>query len=98
MTHILHVPNHNDRTTVFQVESDLQFISGPSAVAIGGGDVVDYPLTILPKRQGVFSGAVAFVAQTISRPHRYTPVLVGCILPLDTDSLPHNTVMWSGAT
>lgn len=35
MTHILHVPNHNERTSVFRVESDLDFISGPSTVTIG---------------------------------------------------------------
>ena len=37
---------------------------------LGGHDVVDYPLLIVPKRQGVFTGAVAFVAQAMSRPHR----------------------------
>ena len=35
MTHIIHVPNHKDRTVVFHVESDLDFISGPSEIAIG---------------------------------------------------------------
>ena len=37
----------------------------------GGGDIVDYPLTVLPRRQGTFSGAVAFVAQAVDTPHRY---------------------------
>ena len=37
----------------------------------GGGDIVDYPLTVLPRRQGTFSGAVAFVAQVVDTPHRY---------------------------
>ncbi len=35
MTHILHVPNHNERTTVFRVESDLDFVSGPSTITVG---------------------------------------------------------------
>jgi len=70
LTHILHVPNHKERTTMFRVESDLDFISGPSTITIGGGDVVDYPLTVLPRRQGTFSGAVAFVAQAVSKPQR----------------------------
>ncbi len=70
LTHILHVPNYNERTTVFKVETDVDFVSGESTVSIGGGDVIDYPLSVLPRRQGVFSGAVAFVAQAISRPHR----------------------------
>lgn len=56
---------------VFRVESDLDFVSGPATVEIGGGDVVDYPLTILPKKQGTFTGAIAFVAQAISRPYRF---------------------------
>lgn len=62
--------NSNERTTVFKVESDMEFVSGESTVSIGGGDVVDYPLTVWPKRQGVFTGAVAFVTKTTSRPHR----------------------------
>ena len=37
---------------------------------LGGHDVVDYPLLIVPKRRGIFTGAVAFVAQAMSRPHR----------------------------
>ncbi len=37
---------------------------------LGGHDVVDYSLLIVPKRQGIFTGAVAFVAQAMSRPHR----------------------------
>lgn len=37
---------------------------------LGGHDVVDYPLLIVPRRQGIFTGAVAFVAQAMSRPHR----------------------------
>ena len=35
VTHILHVHNYHERTMVFQVESDLDFISGPSSIAIG---------------------------------------------------------------
>jgi hypothetical protein len=35
MTHIIHVPNLKERTTTFIVESDLDFISGPSEVTIG---------------------------------------------------------------
>lgn len=71
MTHILHVPNHNERTSVFRVESDLDFISGPSTITVGGGDVVDYCLDIRPTRQGKFSGAVAFITEAVSRPHSY---------------------------
>ena len=63
VTHILHVPNHNERTTEFRVESDLECVSGPSSVTITGGDVVDYPLLVRPIRRGVVSGAIAFVAQ-----------------------------------
>ena len=63
VTHILHVPNHNERTTEFRVESDLECVSGPSSLAITGGDVVDYPLLVRPIRRGVVSGAIAFVAQ-----------------------------------
>ena len=67
------MPNYNERTAVFRVESDLDFISGPDTVRIEGEDVVDYPLTVLPKQQGEFSGALVFVAcaQAISRSHRY---------------------------
>ena len=36
----------------------------------GGNDIVDYPLTVVPRRQGFFTGAVVFVAQAVSRPHR----------------------------
>ena len=63
VTHILHVPNHNERTTEFRVESDLTCVSGPPSVTITGGDLVDYPLLVRPIRRGVVSGAVAFVAQ-----------------------------------
>ena len=35
VTHILHVRNYHERTMVFQVESDLDFISGPSSITIG---------------------------------------------------------------
>ena len=35
MSHIIHVPNIQDRTAVFAVESDVNFISGPSTVTIG---------------------------------------------------------------
>jgi hypothetical protein len=63
LTHILHVPNHNERTTEFRVESDLECVSGPPSISITGGDLVDYPLIIRPIRRGVVSGAVAFVAQ-----------------------------------
>lgn len=35
ITHIIHVPNLQDRTTVFAVESDLDFISGPATITIG---------------------------------------------------------------
>ena len=67
LTHILHVPNHNERTTEFRVESDLECVSGPHSISIAGGDLVDYPLIIRPIRRGVITGAVAFVAQAPSR-------------------------------
>lgn len=35
MSHIIHVPNLQDRTAIFAVESDLDFISGPSTITIG---------------------------------------------------------------
>ena len=70
LTHILHVPNHNERTTVFKVETDLQCVSGPPSISIAGGDLVDYPLIVKPIRRGVMSGAVAFVAQTPSTGER----------------------------
>ena len=35
MTHIIHVPNLKERTITFNVESDLDFISGPSEITIG---------------------------------------------------------------
>ena len=63
VTHILHVPNHNERTTEFRVESDLECVSGPPSISIAGGDLVDYPLIIRPIRRGTITGAVAFVAQ-----------------------------------
>ena len=37
---------------------------------LGGDDVVDYPLSVAPRRQGSFTGAVVFVAQAMGRPHR----------------------------
>ena len=40
------------------------------ASPLGGEDVVDYPLSVSPRRQGHFTGAVSFVAQAMSRPHR----------------------------
>lgn len=70
LTHILHVPNYNERTTEFQVESDLDCVSGPPSITIAGGDLVDYPLLIRPIRRGVLSGAVAFVAQAPSSRNR----------------------------
>ena len=63
LTHILHVPNHNERTTEFKVESDMTCVSGPPSITITGGDLVDYPLLVRPIRRGVTTGAVAFVAQ-----------------------------------
>ena len=35
MTHIIPVRNYKARTTVYSVESDLDFISGPSEIKIG---------------------------------------------------------------
>ena len=70
LNHILHVPNHNERTTEFQVESDLDCVTGPPSITIAGGDLVDYPLLIRPIRRGVLSGAVAFVAQAPSSRNR----------------------------
>ena len=61
---------------MFQVESDLECVSGPSTLTIGGGDLVDYPLSIRPKRWGVSSGAVAFVAQTTSKTNRYVHMYI----------------------
>jgi hypothetical protein len=66
LTHILHVPNHNERTTEFRVESDLPCVSGPPSITVSGGDLVDYPLLVRPIRRGTVSGAVAFVAQAPS--------------------------------
>ena len=37
---------------------------------LGGDDVVDYPLSVAPRRQGSFTGAVVFIAQAMGRPHR----------------------------
>ena len=72
LMHILHVPNHNERTTEFHVESDLTCISGPPSISITGGDLVDYPLLIKPIRRGLLSGVVAFVAQAPATTDRCT--------------------------
>ena len=68
--HTLHVPNYNERTTTYEVETDLDFITGPTTITVGGGDIADYPLVLCPTIHGTFTGVVAFVARSFSRPQR----------------------------
>ena len=38
---------------------------------IGGNDIFDYPLTILPKDHGRFSGTLMFIAKSTKIHNRY---------------------------
>ena len=67
-SHILHVPNTSDRTTVYRVDTDLNFISGPPSLSVTGGDIADYPIMVEPLVRGKFSGAVVF--EVVSRSGR----------------------------
>ena len=60
--------------TVFMIDTRVHImlwasISGVN-YCLGGDDVVDYPLSVAPRRQGSFTGAVVFVARAMGRPHR----------------------------
>lgn len=37
---------------------------------VGGNDIIDFPLTVLPKQSGVFTGALVFIAKAYSKPQR----------------------------
>lgn len=65
-THILHVPNTSDRTTVYRVETDLDIISGPSTFTVSGNDVADCPVMIEPLVRGTYDGAIVFTAESRS--------------------------------
>ena len=71
-TYTLHVPNTSDRTTVYRVDTDLDFISGPSTFAVSGNDVADCPIMIEPLVRGTYTGAVVFTAESRSGRIRYT--------------------------
>jgi hypothetical protein len=41
------------------------------AYAVGGNDIVEYPVTVQPKSYGTFTGALMFIAKTASHQYRY---------------------------
>ena len=43
-THLIHIPNHKDRTVTFHVTSDLDFISGPKELVVGMSTVYFFNL------------------------------------------------------
>ena len=47
-----------------QVESDLEFLSGPEIVTVLPGQMGTYEMTFSPLRRGHFKGVLAFVAGT----------------------------------
>ena len=65
-TMILHVPNTSDRTTLYRVETDIEFITGPSTMSIVGNDVADYPIMIEPLTRGNYTGAIVFSVESRS--------------------------------
>lgn len=50
--------------TILQVHVSILYL-------LGGNDIVDYPLMILPKNHGTFSGALIFVAKSTDTLCRY---------------------------
>ena len=63
---ILHIPNTSDRTTRYCVETDIDFITGPSTVSVVGNDVADYPIMIEPLARGEYTGAIVFSVESRS--------------------------------
>lgn len=63
---ILHVPNTSDRTTVYRVETDIEFVTGPTTLTVAGNDVADYPIMIDPLMRGHYTGAIVFIVESRS--------------------------------
>ncbi len=62
VTRTLLIPNVTRRKLVYEVESDLPFVTGKRTVSVLPGRHVEYVLTIAPDRRGDHSGVIAFVA------------------------------------
>eukprot|EP00118_Oscarella_pearsei_P005218 m.23689 g.23689 ORF g.23689 m.23689 type:complete len:3175 (+) comp28516_c0_seq2:43-9567(+) len=74
--HHFKVPNFTKQNLIFNVDSDLPFISGNSDVAVEAESTANYRLSFLPRRRGDFNGVIRFRAsnggnQTTSRTRPY---------------------------
>jgi hypothetical protein len=54
------VRNYSSAPAVFEVESDLVHISGPSAITVPGKDSAEYELTFQPLQAGTVTGCIMF--------------------------------------
>lgn len=54
--------NVRERFAIFQIESDLSFVSGASFVTVWPGKSADYEMIVAPLRRGHYQGTLAFVS------------------------------------
>ncbi|PFX34680.1 Calponin-likey domain-containing protein 2 [Stylophora pistillata] len=61
-TYTLQVPNVTKNKLIFQVKTDLDIVSGPSAITVLPGKTAEHVITVSPWKRGTFNGIVSFVS------------------------------------
>ena len=54
--------NFNNLFTYFQVKTDLDIVSGPSAVTVLPSKTAKHVITVSPWKRGTFKGIVSFIS------------------------------------
>lgn len=61
-TYSLQVPNVTKNKLIFQVKTDLDIVSGPSAVTVLPSKTAEHVITVSPWKRGTFKGIVSFIS------------------------------------
>ncbi|KAK2169816.1 hypothetical protein NP493_1175g00013 [Ridgeia piscesae] len=59
----LQIPNNMKRKLFFEVECDIECLSGPDSLLVLAGQTGIYEVSVTPLRRGTYNGVLAFVAR-----------------------------------